>query len=442
MRFLGASLVTYASTVGTAGLSALTGIVIARTLGPQGRGDVAVLLLSPMLLVRLGGLNLGKASIYLVGQKKIPFSSAFWAALLASVSVGGILASLGLIAYGSPVGESIFEGMASREVVLALCLAPLLLYWDYLQDLQRATNHLAMYNWMVIQHFGVNLLLIVALAVFFDLSAMGAVVAYAIALSLSITTGFVSLLIAEKPFLDFEIVSIAASLRAMAAYGSQIHLLTVVNFLGYRFDIFLVKGLLDSTAVGYYSVATNVAGMLWFLPDSVGVVLLPKLARMGSERAARFTPLVARTVLLAMLGMGLIAFVFASPVVTLLYSAEFLPAVAPLRILLIGVVVFCLYKVFSRDLIARGKALLTSVAMGSCVIVAIGLNLILIPRLGIEGAAWTSTISYVVATLIIVVIYLRTSGVSVPGLLTWNAHDLEVYRRSLVGLSRYLSARR
>lgn len=442
MRFLGASLVTYASTVGQAGLSALTGIVIARTLGPQGRGDVAILLLSPTLLVRMGGLNLGKASIYLVGQKKLPFSSAFWAALLASLSIGGILTSLGLIAYGSPVGESIFQGMAFHEVILALCLAPLLLYWDYLQDLQRATNHLAMYNWMILQHFGLDFLLIVALAVFFHLSAMGAVVAYAVALSLSITTGFVFLLLVEKPFHDLEIASIAASLRAMAAYGAQIHLITVVNFLGYRFDVFLVKGFLDSTAVGYYTVATNVAGMLWFLPDSVGVVLLPKVARMRSEHAARFTPLVARTVLLAMVGLGLMAFVFASPVVTLLYSAEFLPAVMPLRILLIGVVVFCLYKVFSRDLIARGKALLTSVAMGSSVVMAIGLNLILIPRLGIEGAAWTSTISYLLATLIIVVIYLRTSRVSVPGLLTWSAHDLEVYRESLLGLSRYLPTRR
>ena len=441
MRFLRASLVTYVSSVGTAGLALLTGIIIARTLGPQGRGDVAILLLSPTLLVRLGGLSLGKASIYLVGQKKVPFSSAFWASLLASLTIGSMLTLLGLILYKSLVGESLFQGISPSVVILALCLAPPLLYWDYLQDLHRASDHMGMYNWMHIQHYGLDFLLIVGLAVFFHLSTMAAVVAWAIALLLSVIAGFIFLLLAEKPFLHFNVVSIGASLKAMVTYGYQIHLMSVVSFMGYRFDAFLVKGLLDSTALGYYSVATNISRVLWFLPDSVGVVLLPKVSRMRSEDAARLTPLVARTVLLATLGLGLIVFIFASPLVTLLYGAEFLPAVAPLRILLIGAVVFCLYKVFSRDLIARGKALLATIAMGSSVILAIGLNLILIPRLGIEGAAWTSTVSYLMATLIIVVIYLRTSGISISRLLTWNARDLKVYRRSLAGLSRCLSMR-
>jgi O-antigen/teichoic acid export membrane protein len=441
VRFVQASLVTYASTIGTAGLSALTNIIIARTLGPGGRGDVAILLLTPMLLTRLGGFSLGKASIYLVGRKKVPFSSAFWASLLGSLALGGMLTLLGFILYESPAGERLFQGISSSEVGLAICLAPPLLYWGYLQDLQRASNHMGMYNWMHIQHFGLDLLLIVALIVFFELSTVAAVVAWAVALSLSVIVGFTFLLLAERPFLHFEVGSIASSLKAMVTYGSQVHLMNVVGFLGYRFDAFLIMGFLDSTALGYYTVATNISRMLWFLPDSVGAVLLPKVARMRSEDAAQFTPLVARTVLLATLALGLIVFVFASPIVTLLYSVEFLPAVAPLRILLIGAVVFCLYKVFGRDLIARGKALLATIAMGTSVAVAIGLNLVLIPRLGIEGAAWTSTVSYLMATLIIAVTYLRTSGISISRLLTWNAHDLKVYRRLLGGLSRYLPMR-
>jgi O-antigen/teichoic acid export membrane protein len=441
MGFLRDSLVTYVSTVATFGLSALTNIIIARSLGPQGRGEVAILLLVPILLMRLGGFSLGKASIYLVGQKKVPFSSTFWACLLASLTLGGTLTLLGLIVYKSPVGEILFRGMSSREVALALCLAPLLIHADYLVDLQRAANHVVMFNWMRFQWFGLYFLLVAVLAVFFDLSTLAAIVAWGIALLLSNITGFIFLLLAEKPFLCVNVTSIAASLRAMGAYGWQIHLTLLVNFLGYRFDVFLVKGLLDSAAVGYYTVATNVAEMLWFLPDSAGVVLLPKVSQMKSEQAARFTPLVARAVLLAMIGTGFVVFLFSGPFVTLLYSAEFLPAVSPLRILLIGTVVFSLYKVLFSDLIGRGKALLATIPVAVSLIVAIGLNLVLIPRWGIHGTARAATIGYLLATSIIVVIYLRTSGVSVSGLLMGNAEDLNVYRKSLAGLSRHLSSR-
>lgn len=441
MAFLRDTLITYLSTGIAFGLSALTNIIIARSLGPQGRGEVAILLLTPMLLVRLGGFSLGKASIYLVGQKKVPFSSAFWASMLGGLALGGMLTLLGLIFYKLPVGESLFEGMASHEVVLALCMAPLVLYGDYLVDLQRAANHIGMFNWMRFQHFGLNFLLVVALAMFLRLSTMGAVLAWGIGLLLSVTVGFVFLVLAEKPFLYFEVTSIVASLRAMGAYGLQIHLVSLINFLGFRLDVFLTKGLLDSAAVGHYTVATNVVEVLWFLPDSVGVVLLPKVSRMTSKQAARFTPLVGRSVMLATIGIGLVVFMFAAPIVTLLYSAEFLPAVLPLRILLIGVVAFSLYKVFSRDLIGRGKALLATIAMGSSVIAAIGLNLILIPRWGIEGTAWAATISYLLATLIMAVVYLRISGVSISRLLMWNASDLRVYRGSLAGLFRHLSIR-
>lgn len=441
VRFVEASLVTYASNVGTFGLSALTGIVIARTLGPQGRGDVAVLLLTPMLLVRLGGLSLGKASIYLVGQEKVPFSSAFWASLLGSLTLGSILTVLGLIVYKLPVGESIFRGMSSREVVFVLCLTPLLLYYGYLIDLQRAVNHLGMFNLMRFQWLAVNFLLVVALAMLFGLSTTGAVVAWGIGLLLSVVTGFVFLLLAEKPSLGLDVASMAASLRTIAAYGWQIHLRELINFLSYRFDVFLVKGLLDSTAVGYYMVATNVAEMLWFLPDSVAIVLLPKVSQMRSQQAPRFAPLVGRTVLLVVAGMGFMLFIFASPVVTLLYGAEFLPAVVLLRILSIGAVAFSFYKVLSSDLTGRGKALVATIPVAVSLILQIGLNLVLIPRWGIQGTAWAATISYLLATLAIVVVYVRTSGVSVSGLLTWNADDLGRYRRSVAGLLRHLSMR-
>jgi O-antigen/teichoic acid export membrane protein len=126
-------------------------------------------------------------------------------------------------------------------------------------------------------------------------------------------------------------------------------------------------------------------------------------------------------------GVGcLLVFLLADSVVRLLYSAEFAAVTAPLRWLLPGIFTFALGKVLLAEILAREKvySMVWISAIGTAVNVA-G-NFMLIPRLGIAGAALASSISYSLISAIVVWYYLRETGVSwTMLLLRWS--DLRPY---------------
>ena len=97
------------------------------------------------------------------------------------------------------------------------------------------------------------------------------------------------------------------------------------------------------------------------------------------------------------------------------FGVSFLPASAPLAILLVG---YLFNGVTSRPLGASMAAIgypqadfyRSSLAAG----INVGLNLLLIPQWGLAGAAWATTTSLVATSLMSVGIFSRLSGIRVP----------------------------
>jgi O-antigen/teichoic acid export membrane protein len=122
----------------------------------------------------------------------------------------------------------------------------------------------------------------------------------------------------------------------------------------------------------------------------------------------------------------------AGPAVELLYSSRFSASAAVVRILVPGIVLFSAARVLGNDLAARGRPLVNSGIAGASVACNIALNLVLIPRYGINGAAWASTASYSVLFATTLFIYRRVAGVPVRAVLVPTRADGPAY----LGLAR------
>jgi O-antigen/teichoic acid export membrane protein len=98
--------------------------------------------------------------------------------------------------------------------------------------------------------------------------------------------------------------------------------------------------------------------------------------------------------------------------VPLMYGAAFAPAVLPLQLLLFGAAANALFQVLSGYFL--GRQLLKRVALVTIggIVINVGLNLVLIPAAGIEGAAIASTVSYTATGLLTLALFVRTAGVS------------------------------
>jgi O-antigen/teichoic acid export membrane protein len=117
--------------------------------------------------------------------------------------------------------------------------------------------------------------------------------------------------------------------------------------------------------------------------------------------------------------------------VRVLFGREFDAAVTPLLLLLPGIIAGSATRVLGSYLFSQGKIIYNTWATFIALGVTIGLDVILIPWLEVEGAAIASSIAYTSALGATVYWYARTSGRSAGEALIVQASDLREYGRAL-----------
>lgn len=219
-------------------------------------------------------------------------------------------------------------------------------------------------------------------------------------------------------------------------YGIRGYGTTVFGTMTYRFDQVLVPALAGITQQGYYSIAVLLAEKLTHITNSIQLVLFPRVSASTPEDANRITSAACRHALfwVAFAGIGL--YLIRRPLVELLYGSAFVPALAPFVILLPGVFLLSFSKVLTVDLSGRNRRFPSTVAMGIAMVINTTLNLLWIPKHGMIGAAWSSTISYGIQSMLMVLFFLRITGVPFSKLVLPERGDIDLYRRLWARLLR------
>ncbi|MFV1990597.1 MAG: polysaccharide biosynthesis C-terminal domain-containing protein, partial [Acidimicrobiales bacterium] len=173
--------------------------------------------------------------------------------------------------------------------------------------------------------------------------------------------------------------------------------LTTVNALA---DIILL-GLYESPdQVGIYRVAVQVATLASFGLQAINLVVAPRFASLhAQEEAARLQRLVTVTarIVLAFALLVTIAFaIIGRPLLDFVFGSVFVAAFTPALILLGGHLVNSAVGSVGQLLNMTGHERDTAWGVGVAAVVNVGLNLVLVPRWGIEGAATATAASFVI----------------------------------------------
>jgi O-antigen/teichoic acid export membrane protein len=161
-------------------------------------------------------------------------------------------------------------------------------------------------------------------------------------------------------------------------------------------DIVLLGFLTTDHQVGLYSAAYRVAFLLMAVAASVSAAFLPSYARAAQDDTADTKSLVETSMGTAMLiGAPLVAgvMVTARPLISLLFGAEYTEATVAVQLLSLSVGMVFLYWCVSTLLIVAHRTRLYAAIHGTSAAVNIMLNLFLIPRFGIAGAAAATLIA-------------------------------------------------
>ncbi len=400
-----------------------TTVLTARAFGPEGRGELSLATQFVTLVATLGSLGLTAAAAYHSARAKWSKPVAFGTSTLLGLLLGVVI--LACCCFVILVGDVTFKGLPKADLALASVALPFLLAVLAIQSIYQGFREFKVFNRITLAQAALPLLLI-GIAIGLGGGVRAAILATVVAVALL----FVAVIVHVQRSTGIVWRAKLADLRALVSFGLRVHPANVLAYLGYRLDVFLVDGYKGAAAVGLYGAGVVIAEGLWMPSQAVSTALFPTIAAETSEAARlAITPFVARSTLWLTATLGGILVLVAGPAVDLLYSSRFSASAAVVRILAPGIVLFSAARVLNNDIAARGRPLVNSAIAAASVVSNIALNIVLIPRYGINGAAWASTASYSLLFLATAAVYRRITHVPLRALIVPKREDGPRYVR-------------
>jgi O-antigen/teichoic acid export membrane protein len=421
---------TFATRILMVGNSVIAGIIVARWLGAEGLGQLAVINVAVAMLVQLASLGLPSANTYFIAQDKHQLRAAATNSLVFALLIGTLLA---LVLTGLAKWQPEWFGfIPSKLIAIAAISLPFQLLTFIGLNIFLAAGRIAQFN--LIDLAGQTFVLINAVIALIALQAglwvlvsLNTISSVLLGVLMIVLVGLVAARVNHPlPWrTDFSLF------RRMLRYGFKFHISILAGALIFRADLLVVNHFRGAAEAGVYSVASQVAMMLMLLPGVIGTLLFPRIAS-DPDSHGELTSRVTRHTALIMLIVCL-ATAPLSVVLPLLYGRAFAEASVQLIILLPGVFLIGVESVLAQHFGAIGLPRAIPIFWLVTLFVNLVLVLALVPPFGGRGAAAASTVSYSLIFGLIVLYFRRQSGTSISDVLFINGLELRqlVSRKSL-----------
>jgi O-antigen/teichoic acid export membrane protein len=421
-------------------LGTVSGVILARLLGPHDRGILALVLLVPATVVTFIKLGITQANVYFINREghtaeQVASNSAVLAL------VGGLTAAAVVWIAKGGLLATVLRDVPAWALGLALARVPLMLLDDYLYGVLQAAGQFGVYNTRLLVSEALRLALVAAALIVFHLGLFAAVVIHTVVNVFNV--GW--LVVTMRRTIPFRLRIDRQLLRGQLAFGAKSYVQTLTAHMLLRADVYLVSYFLGPAQTAFYSLCLRFTEMVLEIPQAVGLVLYPRLASLPDHEVHRLTAQACRrTVLIT--GLCSLALVVLGPsVIVLWYGAAYAPAAEPLLWAAIGALAMSIFVILTRDFTSRNRQTVNIAAGVPALVSNIALNWFLIPTKGIVGAAMATALSYSGACVILLIFYLPRAQLSIFDVLVAKRDDLRFFwdttRRVLLRIRSGVAAR-
>ena len=380
-----------------------SGVVVARALGPHGRGTFALVQTLSGVIALVAGFGFGRAAVFLRPRNELDDSELF-GVVCGSLVPGSLVA----VVAGLVVTQTGVLTLGEVNAWLMCGSIPLITFF---YNAQAALQGIKQQAW-----FRRTLGLRDAMFFLFVVAAISLQATMRVVLIAWIAHWFVSSV--AMAFLLYRHCGRprfpVGRTRRLASIGLSQLLLTLIIQAHLRLDVVLLDVLRGPTALGHYAVAVGAAEPITYGGVAVALALYPRTATSaavnqsaGAVRTARALRVVVTLTAVAATGLWVVG----PRLLPIMFGSRFDAAGAPLRALLPGIVGMTMSFVLMSDLAGRGKIRTIGLVSLGAMVANVLVNLALIPRYGPTGAALASTITYWSAALCVLVAFSRCTGI-------------------------------
>ena len=393
--------------------SIITGAIIARELGPDLRGLYAILLLIPSYAEAFGRIKFDVASVYFLGKRKIVLGEMIFLLNALAILTSAILICFFIWQYDWIYAQLYKNTMVDAHLLTytVLCLIPLQfisLNYTYIfvyQEDVKAYNYMIGLKALIGASIGIILLVIL------DWGIWGVLLGSIFGMLTSIIYGFVKISKKDKMVPVFNLTLI----WDMAKYGFQHYIAGIIGHLQLHLTNLLSALYLLPAQVAFFSMAKGQGELLTrIVPNAVGTILYPKISKSENKNYKNEITLQSfRITLLIIIIFGLLSIMIIKPLVLILYGVDYLPLVLPFLIMLPGFMLLQSTSVINSYYGGIGRPDLLPKISILPLTIQIGIAAILMPTLGIIGAAISFLISSILLSIIKILVFCRLTSLNI-----------------------------
>jgi O-antigen/teichoic acid export membrane protein len=409
--------------------SVAAGIIVAHWLGAEGTGQLAVINVTIATVVQVCSFGLPSANTYFIAQDAKQLRTAASNSLIFVLLVGSALAIC--ISYLAKARIDWFGYLPANLIELASVSIPAQLITLVGLNILLAVGKIREFN--LLDLIGQSFVLINAVIALIVLRFGLTMLVFLNVAAAALVSIVVGMLIVNAAWnLERSRWRPDASLLArMIRYGIKFHISILAGAIIFRADLLVVNHFRGAAEAGVYSVATQFGMLLMLLPGVIATLLFP---RVTAEQDARgeTTALVTRYTAFVTFFCCLAAVPF-SFLLPLVYGAEFTAASRLLLILLPGVYLIGLESVLVQHFNALGLPRIIPFYWIVTLVINVVLVFSLVPRIGAQGAAVASTVSYALIFIFVTRQFLAATGQSFSNVFILKRSEL----RQLFSLSTF-----
>lgn len=384
-------------------------ILIARLLGPEGKGIVTIACLFPFIFAVIIGLGLDEGSIYIIAKNKDNHGPMFSNLLLASI-IMSLLSFLFLYFCQDFLLANVLKNVNRNYFILISISIPFFIFLHNARAMFQGHSDFVRFNSLFILQNGANLILGAFLIIKFGV--LGAIVGFFISVVIASITSQVWLLKYGRPR-NFNFTLLKSGLW----FGVRNKAGFVIDFVNKRLGVFIVNYFIGSREVGYYAMAISFAEILYKLPEAFGMTLFPRTAQLSKEKGNEITSLILRNVLFFMFSCGFLFAFIIKPLIFITVGKSFYPSLIPFLILLPGIIFMGITRIITSNFQGQGVPEYGTYLTAVSAVFTIALSLILIPTYKAVGAAIAATISYGISAVLSIIIFRIRSKIGLKAFL-------------------------
>ncbi len=404
-------------------------ILLSRILGAEGRGVFSLYQNSFNFAIVLFGFSLNSSIPYFINSLKVPSEKILFSAIKITLFSSLILSIILFFFDRFNLNHFSFPNEKIFYKIIFVSYFILQIIFSVITSILNAKK--AFTSAAILLFLNLLIPLILYVSIYFNIIGTSeiasnlTIIIFSLLISSLLSTILATYILIKKEFiqLKFSLLN-KADTKKFITYSSLAYISNIASFICYKFDFWIVDSYHGNSALGIYSLSSQLAQMLWILPQIMASVLYTYASSINKEEGVLLTIKIIKIGMYLTLVMAIIGVILSKPLIPILYGQEFSEVTYLLAIQLIGTIPFCIPTIISSFYASQGNFKVSFWISIIVTILAIFLYFILIPSYGKIGGSIASATTYFLGGIISLIYFCKRYKVNIKDIIFLKKEDL------------------